>query len=675
MKRPDFQETWNALMDKLIGLGEPILGKKFLPELQQALGELEAFRCLLNYSNDAIFLVDPHSGKIEKVNDTACRLLDLERETLHGMPLEEVAGPDGKEALRQFLSEMEGGHPEERTLSVEIADAQGAGVPLEISLQCMSEYERSWLVVVARNVSDQKQAEATLQENHRQHMNTLDALPDLLYELAPDGTILYVNRAASRTLGISQEDLGKIKFSDFLEGAEVERWSREIHGIVDKRHQPRNVSYNLKTTDGNVLPVEARDTLQERAGRAPTVLGVARDITDRKQLEERILRSQRMEALGRLSGGIAHEYNNLMTAITGHAELMMLDLQPGDPLRKRAEEIQRAGALATDLTRQLLTFNRKQVLQPSPVRLNDVVSQMEKMLRRLIGEDIDLVIDLSADIGMIRADRAQIEQAILNLAVNSREAMPDGGTVTIETCNVDVDATYASRHVPMQPGAYVMLVFSDTGAGMGPEVQSHIFEPFFTTREQEKRTGMGLSTVYGIVRQSGGYIWVYSEPDLGTTFKLYLPRTSGQELPAPSPPPPAPRDLQGSETVLLVEDLDSIRELACEVLQGKGYKVLSARNAGEALLISEQHTGLIHLMLTDMVMPRMGGRELAERLQPWHPEMKVLYMSGYTETDLVRKGLQQAGASFLEKPFSPQALARKVREVLNDPRSPSDGPG
>ncbi len=535
MKRPEFQETWNTLLERLSGLGEPILGKKFFPELRKTLAELEAFRFLLNYSNDAIFLVDPHSGRIEKVNDTACRLLDLDREALLGMLLEEVTGSAGMETVRQFLSGMESGTPAERTLAVEIVEPQGAGIQLEISLQCMSECESPWLVAVARNVSDRKQAEATLQENHQRHLNTLDAIPDILYELTPDGTIVYANRAASRILGVSQKDLGKVKFSDFLEGEEAEQWSREIQGIVEKRQEPQNVSYHLKTSDGRSLPVEVRDTLLERAGRAPTVLGVARDITDRKELEERVLRTQRMEALGRLSGGIAHEYNNLMTAITGYAELMLLDLQPADPLRKRAEEIQRAGEMATDLTRQLLAFDRKQLLQPSLLRLNDVVAHMEKMLRRLIGEDIDLITDLSSDIGITRADRAQLEQAILNLAINSRDAMPAGGTVTIETRNADVDAAYAARHVPMKPGPYVALVFSDTGTGMGPEVESHIFEPFFTTREMEKRTGMGLSTVYGIVKQSGGYIWVTSEPDVCTTFTLYLPRSIEDYLRAPSP--------------------------------------------------------------------------------------------------------------------------------------------
>ncbi len=672
MKRPEFQDNWNTLMEKLSGLGEQILGKNFFPELRKRLQDLETFRCLLNFSNDAIFLVDPDSGRIEKVNETACRLLGRDRKELYEMPFAELAAEQGNEEFHAFLPGVAYCEAGEQSLSVLLLGRDGNKIPVEMTVKTMSECGEPWLVAVARDVSDRKQAEAELKDNRLKHLNTLDAIPDMLYEMAPDGTIIYANRTAAETLDISPEDLGKINFSRFLEKEEADRLRQEIRNVAENRHPSQNVSYNLKTRDGSRLPVEVHDTLLEREGQPPTILGVARDITDRKQLEERFLRSQRMEALGRLSGGIAHEYNNLMTAITGYADLMLLSLAQGDPLRKRAEEILRAGEMAQSLTRQLLAFNRKQVFQPSVLKLNEVVSDMEPMLRRLIGEDIDLVTNLDPDIGFAKTDKAQIEQAILNLTANSRDAMPDGGTVTLETRNLEMDSIEAARHVPMKPGPYVVLAFSDTGVGMGKEVQSHIFEPFFTTKEKDKGTGLGLSTVYGIVKQSGGYIWVDSQEDEGATFKVYLPRISAKDLPdQPRQPAPPPRTLDGSETILLVEDQDSIRDLVCEVLQRKGYKVLDAKNAGEAILISEQHTGLIHLMLTDMVMPRMGGRDLSERLGPWHPEMKVLYMSGCTENAMVQKGLQEPGLPFLEKPFSPEALARKVREVLNVPRNGS----
>jgi len=671
MKRHEFQETWSVLIERLAGLGEPILGKRFCPELRKALEDLETYRDLLNYSHDAILLVDPDSGLIERANDTACRLLQLDREALREMRLEDVAGPEERRLVSRFLADLSREAPaSRRTLCVDVNRPEGSGLQLELSLNKMAGRDRAWIVVVARNVSERKRAETTLRESHQRYLNMLDAVPDLLYERTPDGILVYANRTACGKLGLTPEDFGTINLSAFLEVEQADRWRGESTEIREGA-PPRSFSCHLKTADGRLLPVEVRETLVVRRGREPTFLGVARDVTDRKQLEERMLRSQRMQALGRLSGGIAHEYNNLMTAITGYAELILADLKGDDSLRKRVEEIRRAGEMATELTRQLLAFDRKQVLRPGRVDLNTVVSHMEKTLLRLIGEDVHLVTELEPEIGATLADRAQLEQAVLNLAINSRDAMPEGGTITIETRNQDVDAAYAARHVPMKPGPYVVLSFSDTGTGMAPEIQSQILEPFFTTRETEKRTGMGLSTVYGIVKQSGGYIWVSSEPDHGATFQLFLPRAEDEaDLPAVPFQPPASRDLLGTETVLVVEDQDSIRELACEVLQGKGYKVLGARNAGEALLICEQHTGLIHLMVTDIVMPRMGGRELAERLQPWHPEMKVLYMSGYTETDLHQKGLPQAGASFLEKPFSPHSLASKVREVLDEARNP-----
>ena len=519
------------------------------------------------------------------------------------------------------------------------------------------------------DMTERKKAEEALKDSREKHLSTLDAIPDLVYELTLEGTLIYANRTAKEALGISADRFGFIKISEFLDEASVERSAQEIRKILETKCPSQNVFYKMKTAGGRHLPVEVLTTLLERNNQPFTILCVARDITYRKQLEERFQQSQRMEAVGRLAGGISHDFNNLMTAITGYADLMLLSLREEDPLRQQAEEIRKAGETANSLTRQLMAFTRKQFLNPEILGLNEVVADMEKVLRRFIGEDIDLVTELDQTPGYVKADKSQIEQVLLNLVLNSRDAMPYGGKITIETRKVDLDEAYAAQHFPLLPGTYIMLALSDTGVGMDEETKSHMFEPFFTTKEKEMGTGLGLSTVYGFVKQSGGYIWAYSEPDHGTTFKIYLPKLKEEELPEDHPPPPPPVILEGSETILLVEDQDSLREMACEVLQKKGYKVLDARNAGEALLICEQHTGLVHLMLTDVVMPRMGGPELSERLKPWHPEMKVLFMSGYTDNAVVQQGIVEPGVAFLEKPFSPEALARKVRQVLDETRS------
>jgi CheY-like chemotaxis protein/two-component sensor histidine kinase len=371
-----------------------------------------------------------------------------------------------------------------------------------------------------------------------------------------------------------------------------------------------------------------------------------------------------MEAVGRLAGGVAHDFNNLLTAIIGYSQLALGRLHREDPMRKEIEEVERAGQRAAGLTNQLLAFSRRQVLQPQVLDLNAIVSNLGKMLERLIGEDIELATTLGRDIGFVKADRGQIEQIIMNLVVNSRDAMPEGGKLTIETFNADLDESYTAEHIDAHPGAHVVLAISDNGSGIDKETQSNIFEPFFTTKEQGKGTGLGLSTVYGIVKQSGGHIGLYSEAGEGTTFKVYLPRFEEagdkRDLRASQT-----ESLRGSETVLLVEDENSVRQLARRVLEINGYVVLEAARSDEAWQIYQGHPGPIHLMLTDIVMPGTSGRELAQRLTALQPETKVLYMSGYTDDAIVHHGVLGAGTPFLQKPFTPESLARKVREVLD----------
>ncbi len=391
---------------------------------------------------------------------------------------------------------------------------------------------------------------------------------------------------------------------------------------------------------------------------------------ERTQLEEQLRHSQKMDAVGRLAGGVAHDFNNLLTVINGYSEMLSRRLGQDHALQRYPKEIKQASERAASLTQQLLAFSRRQMLEPKVLNLNNSVSAMDSMLRRLIGEHIDLVTILGADLGRVRADPGQIEQVIMNLAVNARDAMSEGGKLTIETANVELDQAYAARHMSVQPGAYVMLAISDTGHGMDERTQARLFEPFFTTKEKGKGTGLGLSTVYGIIKQSGGAVWVYSELGHGTTFKIYLPLVVDVMDTLPLAPAPGAESATGTETILLVEDEEAVRLLAREALEEVGFQVLEARHGGEALMISQQYQGVIHLLVTDVVMPEMSGRVLADRLVPQRPALKVLYMSGYTDNAIVHQGVLDPGTAFLPKPFSPDALVRRVREILDLPKQP-----
>jgi two-component system, cell cycle sensor histidine kinase and response regulator CckA len=384
-----------------------------------------------------------------------------------------------------------------------------------------------------------------------------------------------------------------------------------------------------------------------------------------RQSEAALRQAQKTEAIGRLAAGVAHDFNNILTAITGYAQLLLEDLGPKDPHREDVDEIRKAADRAAGLTRQLLAFSRQQILQPTVLDLNTLVSETEGMLGRLLGEDIQLATRLAPDLGAVKTDRSQIEQVIMNLAVNARDAMPQGGQLTIETANVEMHEVYAREHFPAAPGSYVMLAVSDTGTGMTPETQGHMFEPFFTTKEKGKGTGLGLATVYGIIKQSAGFIWVYSEPGHGTTFKIYLPRVG--QLPEPRISSAGrSQTLAGTETVLLAEDEPAVRAVARQSLERHGYTVLEAPSGEAALDLAQRHSGQIHLLLTDVVMPGMSGRALALRLASVRREMRTIYMSGYTDEAITRHGVLESGVRYVQKPFSPDALVRRVREALDE---------
>jgi two-component system, cell cycle sensor histidine kinase and response regulator CckA len=407
------------------------------------------------------------------------------------------------------------------------------------------------------------------------------------------------------------------------------------------------------------------EPLRDAAGNVQGAICMALDVTDRKQLEEQFRQAQKMEAVGRLAGGIAHDFNNLLMVIQGYADLLADRLPAGEPLHRNAVQIQTAAQRAAGLTQQLLAFSRKQILAPKVLNVHTVVADMEKMLQRLIGEDIELETSSKADLWLVKADRSQIEQVIMNLAVNARDAMPKGGRLMIETANVEFDASVSHSPAVVAPGKYVMLAVTDNGCGMDAKTQAHIFEPFFTTKEKGKGTGLGLATVYGVVKQSGGYVWVYSEPGHGTTFKVYLPRIEEEVASGARDRNAKPQALpRGSEVVLLVEDEAGVRDLAREYLEMSGYSVIVAPDGHTAIELASMHEGTIHLLMTDMVMPGIGGRELAERVSKIRPEIKVLYMSGYTDQAIVHEGRLGTDAPLLQKPFTLAALTTKLREIL-----------
>jgi len=390
------------------------------------------------------------------------------------------------------------------------------------------------------------------------------------------------------------------------------------------------------------------------------------DITLRKQMEQQFRLSQRMEAIGKLAGGVAHDFNNLLTVILGAADVLLEKHPPDLPAKRKLELIRQAGSSAADLTRQLLAFSRQQMLQPRVLELKEVLNRAQKLLARLIGDDISLTVSVEPSLGYICADPGQIEQVLLNLAVNARDAMPKGGRLSIEASNTDLDESYKQEHHQVVPGQYVVIAVEDSGCGMDRKTQARIFDPFFTTKELGKGTGLGLATVYGIVKQSGGYIWVYSEIGRGTSFKIYLPRVE------PSGQTPAPKEsdkssVHGSETILLAEDSDSLREMARDYLESIGYNIIEAASGKEALERARDFAGPIHLLLTDVVMAEMGGPELAEQLLALRPGVKVIFASGYTNDAIARNGVLDTAVVFIQKPYRPKALAQKIREVLTAP--------
>jgi PAS domain S-box-containing protein len=616
-----------------------------------------ALRSVFDSVPDGIAIVNRH-GRIVLANSQVERLLGYDSPELARVPVPDLLPGFPPEALTPPSAAS---LPEVTQLDLLARHKDGSDIPVEVRLGPRQTADGYFVTSVIRDLRARKRSEEALHRRDR----ALEAISQGIFitDCAQAGNpIVYVNPAFARITARPAEELVG-KTWDAILGwgtnpttlAGVETAIREERPFVAElytRRQDGSCFWNVLS----LAPI--RDT----AGKVSHFVGVVTDVSDLKRLEAQLRQAQKLEAIGRLAGGVAHDFNNVLTVILGHTEMLLQRLPPDQPAHRSIKEIHKAGDRAALLTRQLLAFSRKQVLAPVVVNLNTLIADMDQMLRRLIREDIHLTTTLEPDLRPVKVDAGQMGQVLMNLVVNARDAIPDGGKIVIETANLELTER-GSRDCPeIPPGMYVMLAVSDTGCGIDDATKSHIFEPFFTTKEMGQGTGLGLATVYGVIKQSGGYIYVNSKPGQGSTFTIFLP--CAQEEAAVVRKPVAKPASHHGETVLLVEDEAGVRFIASQVLQEHGYTVLEARHGIEALQLSERHPGTIHLMVTDVVMPQMSGGELASRLATRRPGMKVLYMSGYTDDAIVRHGVSSADAIFLQKPFTAESLAAKVREVL-----------
>jgi PAS domain S-box-containing protein len=626
------------------------------------------YRILLEQAGEGV--VAESEGRIIFANPAAMKIFGWQRdEDWAGESFLDLVAEESREDLRKILSSVPAGGPPVRHEMTGVR-SDGSAFELEITPARMMFHGKTAVQAILRDVTERRRAEEALRESEQKYRDIFDFASLGIYQSRRDGSLLTANRPLAEMLGYdSPEELMGRKLDEiyFVPGEREELVSRyEPEGKATRQE------VRWKRKDGTTIWIEldAR-TVRNPDGTTRHFEGFVHDISERKEteaekrrLQEQLVQAQKMEAVGQLAGGIAHDFNNLLTAITGYSELLLGELPPEDLRRSHAEEIRKAGERAASLTQQLLAFSRRQVLAPRVLDVNTLVSDIERMLRRLIGEHIELKTRKMADLWRVRADPGQIEQAILNLVLNARDAMPQGGVLTIETSNADLDEDFSRSHVPTQPGPYVRVAVTDTGVGISDEIKARLFEPFFTTKEMGKGTGLGLSTTYGIVKQSGGYLWCESGVGRGTTFTVFLPRVAeplAEIVERKVLPPLHP----GNETVLLVEDEPEVRSLVQRILKTQGYTVVTAANPDEALAISREFKGRIELMVTDVVMPGMSGLQLAERLLPTRPDMRVLFVSGYTDDAMGPLGILEPGKAFLQKPFTPAALARKVREVLD----------
>ena len=580
---------------------------------------------------------------------------------LIGVPLSIFFAPGSREQVTEIVQYRIQGREAPELYEAVGLRADGTTFDVEIRVNPIQFEGQPGSQAILRDITERKRMEAELRDSEQRYRLLFERNLAGVYRSTASGRMLECNRAFAHMMGYASpaEALAQPAAAFHPDAPSREQFLARLR----REGSLLNFESQGRRKDGSLISIiENVSLLFADEGEEGILLGTVFDVTERRKLEEQLLQSQKMEAVGRLAGGIAHDFNNLLTAVAGYTELLIGQLPEEDPRRENAEEIRKAGNRAAALTHQLLAFSRRQVLEPRVLDLSAVIASMEKMLRRVIGEDIELTTSLHSGLWRTKADPAQIEQAILNLVVNARDAMPRGGQLTLETANVELDA----RDAALQPGPHVMLAVSDTGVGMDAEQQARLFEPFFTTKERGKGTGLGLSTTYGVVKQSGGSIWVYSEPGQGSTFKIFLPRCEEPLDASPAAPPPT-APLKGTEVALLVEDEPEVRRLVEKLLRIQGYTVLAASSPAEAIALARGHAEPIDILVTDVIMPGLNGRELARVLAESRPSMKVLYMSGYADAAIAQQGLLEPGTAFLSKPFTPDALARKMREVLDAP--------
>jgi two-component system cell cycle sensor histidine kinase/response regulator CckA len=620
-------------------------------------------RDILASHPSAVVLVDS-SGKIVFANPHTSELTGYAEDELNGIPVDKLVPEQLRRGHRQNRESYLAA-PETRPMGLgrdlHVRHKDGHLVPVEIGLSSFVSEGRRYVVAILADITARKQMEKELRRTTADLEALIAASPLATVVLDLEGDVRLWNPAAEYIFGwTAAEVVGKRL--PHVPKAEMAEMRQVLLGVA-RGEVIGGMHLRRTRKDGHPIQIELFAAPQrDHDGRTVGVIEQMADVTARQHMEETLLQAQKMESIGRLAGGIAHDFNNMLTAVSGFAQLLLLDLPEDSPQHESAEAIRRAAEQAAALTQQLLAFSRRQMLQPTVLDPDEIVAGMEPMLRRLIGENIDLQFKLQAAPGRLRADPVQIEQIILNLVLNSRDAMPEGGHLEIETGQAAFDGAYLSEHFAVSPGRYVMIAVSDSGIGMSRETRAHIFEPFFTTKEQGKGTGLGLATTYGIVRQSGGHIWLYSEPGEGTTFKAYFPLVEEDvTAPAAVPPPAA----GGTETILLVEDEPSVRELVRLILERHGYKLLVATDPFEALAIVEDREAPIDLLVSDVVMPLLSGPELALRIRELRPELRTLFLSGYTEELVGVKGGLEDTDGFLSKPFTPDALARKVRELVD----------
>lgn len=618
------------------------------------------YRRVFESAKDGILILDAATGHVVDVNPFLLALTGHSSEDFLGKELWKVGGfkhiAASKESFAHFLTEKN-----VRYDDVPLEARGGKTVDVELVSNVYRAGNQDVIQWNIRDITERKRSEA---ERERLSMAIEQAGETVLITDA-SGSIVYANPAFEAVTGYTRREVLGQNPRLLKSGAQDKAFYTALWATLAAGQTWHGRLINRKK-DGTLYTEEATiSPVRDAAGVITSYVAVKRDITPVLVLEAQYLHAQKMEGVGRLAGGIAHDFNNLLSVILSYTEFTLDALKEGDPFREDLAEVKNAAERAATLTGQLLAFSRKQVLQPEPLNLNQVIAEMEKMLRRIIGEHIDLVRVEAPDLRLVRADPGQVEQVLMNLVVNACDAMPEGGSLTIETANAELDEQDAAHRVGVEPGSYVMLAVSDSGSGMDAETKARIFDPFFTTKEKGKGTGLGLATVYGIVKQSGGSVWVYSEPGQGSTFKIYLPRLKTEQYVPPSSYPTSPRKSTGTETILVVEDEEALRRVVQRALENAGYAVLAAASGAEALVMSAQHAAEIHLVLTDVVMPQMSGKALVHELHETGRALRVLYMSGYADEAIVHHGVLEPGTNLLSKPFSSAALTRKVREVLD----------